>query len=70
MAQKLVLYRPDIVNFSESVTEASAGRIAKLMGMQFAWFPPGSSKHSAQYPIGFPGTVFTRYRIAESENRP
>lgn len=70
MAQELLLYRPDIVSFSESVTEAAAGRIAKLLGMQHVWFPPGLVKRSPEYPIGFPGTLFTRHRIIESENAP
>lgn len=70
MAQELLLYKPDIVSFCESVTEESAGRIAKLLGMNFVWFAPGSNYRSATYPIGFPGAIFTRYRIAESENAP
>lgn len=70
MAQELLLYRPDIVSFSESVTEDAARRIARMLGMQHVWFPPGFVKRSPEYPIGFPGTVFTRYRILDSENAP
>ncbi|MCC7174302.1 MAG: endonuclease/exonuclease/phosphatase family protein [Bryobacterales bacterium] len=70
MAQELLLYKPDIVSFCESVAEDSAGRIAGLLGMQSAWFPPGPTRRTPEYPIGFPGAVFTRYRIAESENAP
>jgi endonuclease/exonuclease/phosphatase family metal-dependent hydrolase len=69
MAQELLLYAPDIISFSESVTRPAAERLAKLLGMQFAYFPPGVPSYPG-YPIGFPGTVFTRYRIVESENAP
>ncbi len=69
MAQELLLYKPDIVSFCESVTREGAERIARLLDMQFAYFPPGVPSYPG-YPIGFPGTVFTRYRIVESENAP
>ncbi len=70
MALELLLYKPDIVSFSESVTQPAAERIARRLGMQFAWFAPGVPGYPPRYPIGFPGTVFTRYRILESENAP
>ncbi len=70
MVQELLLYRPDIVSFSESVTEDAARRMARMLGMQHAWFAPGRVNRSPEYPIGFPGTVFTRYRILDSENAP
>lgn len=69
-AQELLLYKPDIVSFSESVTEEAAARIAKLMGYEHVWFAPGYTKRSPEYPIGFPGTIFTRHRIVEAENAP
>lgn len=70
MAQELLLYKPDLVSFSESVTQPAAQRMANLLGMQFAWFAPGVSGFPPRYPIGFPGTVFTRHRIVDSENAP
>ena len=69
MAQELLLYRPDIVTFCESVTRPTAERIAGLLGMSFAYFDPGEGP-IAGYPIGFPGTVFTRFQILDSQNAP
>lgn len=69
MAQELLLYKPDLVTFAESVTRPAAERIANLLGMNFAWFPPGVESYPG-YPIGFPGTIFTRHKILESENAP
>jgi endonuclease/exonuclease/phosphatase family metal-dependent hydrolase len=69
MAQELLLYTPDIITFSESVTRDAASRIAERLAMNFAWFAPGVPSYKG-YPIGFPGTVFTRYRIVESQNAP
>jgi len=69
MAQELQLYGPDIITFSESVTEATAKVIAAAMRMNFSWFPPGVPSYKG-YPIGFPGTVMTRYKILESQNAP
>ncbi|MCZ2152832.1 MAG: endonuclease/exonuclease/phosphatase family protein [Bryobacterales bacterium] len=69
-AQELLLYKPDIVSFSESVTEQGAARIAQLLGYEHVWFAPGYTKRSQEYPIGFPGTILTKYRIIEAENAP
>lgn len=69
MAAELQLYRPDIITFCESVTRDVAQSIATDLGMQFAYFPPGVPSYNG-YPIGFPGTVFTKHRIVESQNAP
>ena len=69
MAQELLLYRPDLVTFSESVPQGTAERIGSAMGMNVAWFPPGIPSFKG-YPIGFPGTVLTRHKILESQNAP
>jgi endonuclease/exonuclease/phosphatase family metal-dependent hydrolase len=69
MAQELLLYRPDLITFCESVTRPAAERMAKLLAMNYAYFDPGVPSFKG-YPIGFPGTVFTRHRIVESENAP
>jgi endonuclease/exonuclease/phosphatase family metal-dependent hydrolase len=69
MAHELLLYRPDLVTFSESVVQTNAERMAAAMGMNVAWFPPGVPSFKG-YPIGFPGTVLTRHKILESQNAP
>jgi endonuclease/exonuclease/phosphatase family metal-dependent hydrolase len=67
--QELRLYQSDLVSFSESVLRPDAERAARLLDMNFAWFEPGVPSYKG-YPIGFPGTVFTRHEIVESENAP
>jgi endonuclease/exonuclease/phosphatase family metal-dependent hydrolase len=69
VTSELLLYDPDVITFSESVTEAAAHRIARHLGMNVAWFPPGVRSYPG-YPIGFPGTVFTKHRILAVENAP
>ena len=69
MAQELLLYRPDLITFCESITRPAAERMAKLLAMNYAYFEPGVPSFQG-YPIGFPGTIFTRHRIVESENAP
>ena len=68
-AQELLLYRPDVITMSESVTRPAAERLARALDMRMAYFDPGVPSYQG-YPIGFPGTVFTRGRIVESENAP
>jgi endonuclease/exonuclease/phosphatase family metal-dependent hydrolase len=68
-AQELRLYQPDLVSFSESVLRPDAEQVARLLGMTCAYFEPGVASYKS-YPIGFPGTVFTRHEILESENCP
>jgi endonuclease/exonuclease/phosphatase family metal-dependent hydrolase len=68
-ALELGLYRPDVLSFSESVLRKDAEWIAGQMGLRFAYFEPGVPSYKG-YPIGFPGTVFTRFEILESENCP
>jgi endonuclease/exonuclease/phosphatase family metal-dependent hydrolase len=69
MAQELLLYQPDIVTFSESLTKPAVERLSRMLGMRSAYFDPGVPSFEG-YPIGFPGTVLTRHRIVESENAP
>ena len=69
MAHELQLYSPDVVTFSESVSEETAKVIASAMRMNFSWFPPGVPSFKG-YPIGFPGTIMTRHKILESQNAP
>ena len=68
-ALELSLYHADVVSFSESVLRPDAEKLAKDMGYRMAYFEPGVPSFKG-YPIGFPGTVFTRHEIVESENCP
>ena len=61
LAMELALYEPDIINFSESPTEAIAKEVAGHLGMNHVRFPSGGS---------WPGTLLSRFEITESENVP
>jgi endonuclease/exonuclease/phosphatase family metal-dependent hydrolase len=61
LAMELALHRPDIVNFSESPTEAIATEAAELLGMHHVRFPSGGN---------WPGTLLSRFEIIESHNVP
>lgn len=61
LAMELALYEPDIINFSESPSEAIAKEVAKLLGMNHIRFPSGGN---------WPGTLLSRFEIAESQNVP
>lgn len=61
MALELALYDPDIINFSESPSEAIAKEIAGYLGMNHVRFPSAGA---------WPGTILSKYEIAESSNVP
>lgn len=61
LAMELALYEPDIVNFSESPSEAIAKEIAGYLGMHHVRFPTGEH---------WPGTLLSRHKIVESQNVP
>lgn len=61
LAMELALYEPDIINFSESPTEAIAKEVASLLGMNHVRFPSGGN---------WPGTLLSRFEISDSENVP
>lgn len=61
LAMELALYDPDIINFSESPSEAIAKEIAGYLGMNHVRFPSGGS---------WPGTLLSKFEISESENVP
>ena len=61
LAMELALYEPDIVNFSESPSEAVAKEVAKYLGMNHVRFPSGGN---------WPGTLLSRFEITDSENVP
>jgi len=61
LANELALYEPDIINFSESPSEAIAKEVAGYLGMNHVRFPSGGN---------WPGTILSRYEILESANVP
>lgn len=61
LAMELALYDPDIINFSESPSEAITKEIAKHLGMHHVRFPSGGN---------WPGTLLSRFEISESRNVP
>jgi len=61
LAMELALYEPDIINFSESPSEAVAKEVAEHLGMNHVRFPSGGH---------WPGTLLSRFEITHSENVP
>jgi endonuclease/exonuclease/phosphatase family metal-dependent hydrolase len=61
LAMELALYNPDIVNFSESPSEAMAQEIAGYLGMHHVRFPSGGN---------WPGTLLSKFEILNPENVP
>lgn len=60
-ARELALYEPDIINFSESPSEAVVKQIAERLGMNYVRFPSGGK---------WPGTLLSRFKIVEPKNTP
>lgn len=56
---ELALYKPNIINFSEGPSEEVVAKMAKMLDLNYAYFPGG-----------FPGAILTTYEIISSENRP
>lgn len=56
---ELALYKPNIINFSEGPKEDVVAEMAKMLNLNYAYFPGG-----------FPGAILTTYKIISSENRP
>jgi endonuclease/exonuclease/phosphatase family metal-dependent hydrolase len=61
LAMELALYEPDIVNFSESPSEAITKEVAAHLGMNHVRFPSGGN---------WPGTLLSKFEITESANAP
>jgi len=61
LANELALYDPDIINFSESPSEAITKEIAEYLGMNHARFPSGGS---------WPGTLLSKFKITDAQNVP
>lgn len=63
--QELALYRPDIINFSESADEDTVARMAEMLGLNYAFFPGAKNGMGS-----FPGSILSTYQIISSRNRP
>lgn len=61
LAMELALYEPDIINLSESPSEAITKEVAAHLGMNQVRFPSGGN---------WPGTLLSRFEITESANAP
>lgn len=61
LAHELALYKPDIINFSESPEEDVVKQIADQLGMEYVFFPSGQN---------WPGALLTRFEIVGSKNCP
>jgi len=61
LAMELALHEPDVINFSESPSEAIAKEVAGYLGMNHVRFPSGRN---------WPGTLLSRFEITDSSNVP
>ena len=61
LALELALHDPDIINLSESPSEAIVNEVAGYLGMNHVRFPSGGN---------WPGTLLSRFEITDSENVP
>ncbi|WP_417749601.1 endonuclease/exonuclease/phosphatase family protein [Rosistilla oblonga] len=61
LALELALHEPDVVNFSESPSEAITQAVAEKLRMHHVRFPSGGN---------WPGTLLSRFPIAHSQNAP
>ncbi len=61
LALELARYEPDVINFSESPSEAIAKEVASLLKMNHVRFPSGGN---------WPGTILSKFEITNSENVP
>jgi len=60
-AQELLLYEPDIIQFSESPKEPVVQAIAKLLNLNYVMFPSGGK---------WPGALLSRFEIKNPQNTP
>lgn len=61
LARELALYKPDLINFSESPSEDFTQEVAEYLGMNHVRFPSGGN---------WPGTLLSRFEISDSQNVP
>lgn len=62
---ELALYQPNIINFSESPNEDVVAEMAKILNLNYAFFPGAKSGEGH-----FPGSILTNYEIINFETRP
>ncbi len=62
---ELALYKPDIINFTESPGEVVVAEMAKMLNFNYTFFPGGKDGKG-----GFPGSILTSLKIVNSQNRP
>ncbi len=62
---ELALYKPDIINFTESPGEDVVAEMAKMLNFNYVFFPGGKDGKG-----GFPGSILTSLKIVSSQNRP
>lgn len=62
---ELALYQPNIINFSESPNEKVVTEMAKMLNLNYAFFP--GAKNGEGH---FPGSILTSYEIISAETRP
>lgn len=60
-AMELALHSPDIINLSEAPKEPVVAEIARLLKMNYVFFPSGGK---------WPGALLTRHTIVRSANAP
>lgn len=62
---ELALYQPNIINFSESPNEQVVAEMAKMLNLNYAFFP--GAKNGEGH---FPGSILTTYEVVTAETRP
>ena len=62
---ELALYQPNIINFSEATNEKVLAEMAKMLNLNYAFFP--GAKNGEGH---FPGSILTTYEIVSAETRP
>ena len=62
---ELELYQPNIINFAEGPKEDVVAEMAKMLNMNYAFFPGAQDGKG-----GFPGAILTNYEIISHRTRP
>lgn len=68
LADRLVEWRADVAILQEAPPESDVREVARLSGMQFAFFP-AQTRPNAEWPFGFPGAILSKYPISKIEDR-
>jgi endonuclease/exonuclease/phosphatase family metal-dependent hydrolase len=64
LAARLVAWRADVVILQETPPEDAVRTVARLAGMEMAYFPAQAASSSA-WPFGFPGAILSRHPLSE-----